>query len=252
MEHNNYMEEKSVYQLFFKYFLLFEMLSIIISVLSLGLLTPLVLYYRYKKETESTIISGKRLIFKGKLIDAYKRYILWMIITFIIIVSYQYFISLIIDNFNRSLPPVINTIITSTVITFLSSVFIKSSFRRWKYKSIIIDNQESYYKGNMLLVIVTSMIRKLLNIISICIFYPLIKEISYKYEIRGVIVSSRKLTCKAISKELYKTWFINLLWLILSLGLYFPYMIYRLNKILVANLELSNLNLLTIKEGEIK
>ncbi len=246
------MEEKSLYQLSFKYFLLFEMLSIIISVLSLGLLTPLVLYYRYKKETESTIISGKKLVFKGKLIDAYKRYFLWMIITSLIIISYQYIISLLVNNLKKTLPPAIDTIITSTVITFLSSVFIKSSFRRWKYKSIIIDNQESYYKGNMILVIITSIIRKVLNIISIGIFYPLIKEISYKYEIRGVIISLRKLTCKTISKELYKTWFINLLWLILTLGLYFPYMIYRLNKILVANLELSDFNLLTIKEGEIR
>ncbi len=246
------MNEKSRYQLTFGHYLLFEILTFLISVFSLSLLTPLVLYYRYKKETEATIIDGQKLIFKGRLIEAYKRYFLWLIITIIIILIYQYISALLINNYARYLSLELYSLLTSSIITFLSSVFIKSSFRRWKYKSIRIDNEESYYKGNMLLVVVTSAIRKILNIISIGIFYPLIKEISYKYEIRGVVISSRKLVCKRISKELYKTWFINLLWLLLSLGLYLPYLSYQLNKILVSNLELRDINLLTIKEGVIK
>lgn len=236
------MGKKNVFNLSFKKYLLFEMLSFIVSLLSLSLLSPLIFYYRYKKEAEATIINGKQLKFIGKIYEAYIRYILWVTITAIIIVSYQYISTLIIENLHQPLPSPIYYLVTSTVITFLSGVFIKSSFRRWKYKSTIIDNEKSFYKGSMLWVIISSTLRKILNIISIGLFYPLIKEISYQYEIRGVVISSRKLLSRNISKELYKTWFKNLLWLILSLGIYLPYLSYKMTLILVSTLELSKIN----------
>ena len=81
--------KESLFTIKRKEFVFYELLLFLTSVFSLTLLTPLFIYISYKKYAESMVIDGKIVVFKGKLYEIYWRYLLWLILTSLIITIYQ-------------------------------------------------------------------------------------------------------------------------------------------------------------------
>lgn len=236
------MEKKTFYDLNFKKYALIELLSFIVSVVSLTLLRPLILFYQYKIEAESTYIEGKQLKFKGKLIELYIIYFVWLVITIIIVDIYQYVSVLLLKEIKFDLSYPIYYLITTSMITFLSATFIKGAFRRWKYRSTYHINEKLYYKGHIIWLIITTFIRKILNILSVGIFYPLIKDINFRYEVNRIQIGNRKLEYQSCYKKINKLWFKNILKIIFTLGIYIIFIQYLIKKELIESITIKEKN----------
>ncbi|NYV27828.1 DUF898 family protein [Streptobacillus felis] len=66
----------------------------ILSVLTLGLLTPWLLASNYRWEAENTYINGKQLYFDGKGSQLIGKWIVWLLLTIITCGLYRFIVSL--------------------------------------------------------------------------------------------------------------------------------------------------------------
>lgn len=225
-----------------KEYILWCLIKLILNTFSLTIIKPILLYIEYKKEAESTLIDGQKLYFKGRLKEIILLYYIWLFFTIMII-----FITLIIIHhfyyrlsFYFSIS--IIDIAISTLITFFSQFFVKINIKKWKYHSTYIKNShhKSFYKGHLFLVILSSTIRKILTILSVGLFYPTIKMISYRYECRGIIISNNHLISDYHPLTIYKTWIKSLVLIVITLGFYWPFVDFKLKKEMIEHLHFDN------------
>ncbi len=212
--------------------------KLLLNTFSFTIIKPLLLYIEYKKEAESTLIDGQQLYFKGRLKEIILRYYIWLIITTLIIFITLFFINYFYNKITLYLPVSIIDIATSALITFLSQFFLNMSIRKWKYHSTYIENNnnKSFYKGHFFLIILASGIRKILTILSIGLFYPTIKMISYRYECHGIVISNHHLTSDYHPLMMYKTWIKDLFLIIITLGFYWPFVSFKIKKEMIEHL----------------
>ncbi len=235
-------KECSTFNMSKKEYVVLFLLRFGLSLLSLSILSPFLIYLEYKREAENTIIDGYSLRFKGKLKDIVLIYYIWLFITALIVSLYLYLIDLFQSRLLTSLPPIVFSILSSSVVTLLSSVFLKSRVRKWRYRSTIIEDQDdnSFFSGNMILVIIYAALRKILAFISIGLFYPLMKQLNLRYECRGIKISSRSLKVENENWLLMKIWLKSLFILIITLGIYWPFLSYRLKKTMIEHIHMEN------------
>lgn len=75
----------------FKSFLI-RLVNHLLSFLSLGLLKPVVLWWQMKTEVENTYIDGKKLVFTGTIGAFYKKYIIWLLLSWVTFSIYAWFV----------------------------------------------------------------------------------------------------------------------------------------------------------------
>lgn len=225
-----------------KEYILWCLIKIILNTFSLTIIKPILLYIEYKKEAESTLIDGQQLYFKGRLKEIILLYYIWLFITILIILIVLIIINQFYYRLTFYFPISIIDIAISAIITFLSQIFLNINIKKWKYYSTYIQNShhKSFYKGHLFLVILSSVIRKILTIISVGLFYPTIKIINYRYECRGIIISNNNLTSDYHPLMIYKIWIKSLLLIIITLGFYWPFVSFKLKKEMIEHLHFDN------------
>ncbi len=234
-------KKRSCFNMPKKEYVILNILRFVLSFLSLTIATPFLIYWEYKKEADSTIIDGKQLKFVGKLKEIILVYYIWLLITGVIVTIYLFILDYIYGLILYKLPPFIFSLLSSSLVTLMNSAFLKSRVRKWKYSSTIIKNAESNssYKGNMLLVVIYSALRKVLAFISVGLFYPLMKQLNFRYECQGVIISSYSLKADKEDWILLKKWMTAMGLTLITFGIYWPFFSYELKRLMVERLHLN-------------
>lgn len=232
----NHQEASSTFSMTAKEYILYEILSFFLNFFSLGLCTPLLLYIKYKRQAEATIIDQKKICFKGTLRGIYIRYLIWYAITALVVAAYQWLLALFLTHVENA-PRIIIHFLSSVVVTFFSTFFIRASFRKWKYQSTVFLEEEknSGYQGNIFRLMIYQVAIQGLNVISVGLFYPATKMLRLHYEYRGIILSSYRLQMDIKKFLMKKRWLIHLLFIFLSLGLYWFYFEYQMIKQVVSH-----------------
>ena len=230
--------KESLFTIKRKEFVFYELLLFLTSVFSLTLLTPLFIYISYKKYAESMVIDGKIVVFKGKLYEIYWRYLLWLILTSLIVTIYQIALSRI----SSFVPSFLFRFLSSTLLTFLSSFFLNMTTRKWKYRSMYFLNEQgkSSYKGNLFHLVFYQAIIQVLNIISLGLFYWPIQALRFKYEYEHVMISSYTFEIHFQVKESLVRWLKNLFFLFITFGFYAIIMKYESMKHNIENLHIKS------------
>lgn len=226
----NKQESRSTFSMTAKEFIFYEVLSLFISLFSLGLCTPLLLYFKYKRQAEATKIDQKQVCFKGTLSGIYFRYMIWYIVTAIILSLYQWLLTIVLTQL-ENVPRIIIHFLTSIVVTFFSTFFIRAAFRKWKYRSTFFlheEQKESSYHGNIFYLMLYQIAIQILNIISVGLFYPATKMLRLHYEYRGIYLSSHRLQIDIQKLLTRKEWLLRLLFIFITFGLYWFYFEFRM------------------------
>ncbi len=230
-------EANSSFSMTAKEYILYDVLSFFVNFFSLGLCMPLLRYIKYKRQAEATIIDQKKICFTGTLKDIYIRYLIWYFITALVLAAYQWFLTILLVNI-ENLPRILIHFLSSVLVTFFSTFFIRVAFRKWKYQSTSFLGEEekiSKYRGNMFYLMIYQIAIQILNVISVGLFYPATKMLRLHYEYRGIILSSHQLQIDIKKFLTKKRWIVHLLFIFLTLGFYWFYFEYQIIKQVVSH-----------------
>lgn len=220
-----------------KEYIFYEVLSFFLNIFSLGLCTPLLLYIKYKRQAEATKIDQKKICFKGTLRGIYMRYLIWYGITALVVAAYQWLLAIFLAHIGNA-PRIVIHFLSSVLVTFFSTFFIRASFRKWKYQSTFFLGEEeksSGYQGNIFHLMMYQVAIQGLNVISVGLFYPATKMLRLHYEYRGIFLSSYRLQIDIKRFLMKKRWVIHLLFIFLTFGLYWLYFEYQMIKQVVSH-----------------
>lgn len=137
---------------------LISVVEALLSFVSLGWLKPVVYIWKMKTEVENTWINGKKLVFTGNVGDLYKKYIIWLLLTYVTFGIYGLFLSrnLLayqcehthfegeegVSSYNATVGGIIKLNLGNFFLKFFSpaKAFVKE--RAFYTKSVVIDGKE--------------------------------------------------------------------------------------------------------------
>lgn len=235
-----YGDTKSRFEYPLKKFYFKFIFYIFISVISLFMLVPLAYYLYSKDKYKEFYIDNKRVIFKGKLRDAYISFVPWFILSslvFLVVIQLRltaiyYWIST-----NPNIIFVYETTLISVLPNIILFFAIFTRLYKWSISNLYFleKQEETFYIRNIIQTMIVAGSIKAINYLSVGILYPISLCIKSWDRIGRTVISGNKLEFNVSIKEAY-LWFLGRLFMIIiSLGLYFPVYMYKKEKWITKN-----------------
>ena len=201
----------------------------LMAILSLTLLYPLAFYLDTKYFTKRKYIDGKQLEFRGNVWDIYVIYLIGTFTTLALLslinrLYYDYGMTLL-----ASWWPRISSAITVGLIGFLITV----QENKYVQQNAHFANQEqseSGYEVHVFWMIGKLTIVKILQVLSAGLLFPITMRIEYLYNYQRGYIDNTHFTYKFSLKKMYPRWFLDFFLIYISLGLYAPMAIIRIDK----------------------
>jgi len=225
---------------FYAKFLFWSLLTII----SVGALLPYAYYLYSKEKYQIAYIDNKRLVFNGKVVDAYITfiggYVFFAIsITALNIISTNLLPLIVIEN--ERIKTLVDTLITTlinTLPTIFFSTFILARLSKWQQKNLHLISsveEKSYYEFHIVKSIILAILRKLLKYISFGLGNPAEIKLKEYFLINRYFCSEKRLKFDGSMLSSYK-WFLWRFYLVfITFGFYLPIYVYKYNNWVIMN-----------------
>ena len=206
------------------------------SVLSVGILLPYAYYLYSKDKYKNVYIDNKKIVFTGRIEDAYFTFIGGYILLSLIIMGFNYattYILPLIKIDNETAKTWVDSLIT-TLVNALPTILVTSLliFRlyKWQQQNIHIISrldEPSYFETHIVRALVGAILRKLLSFFSFGLGNPASIYFREKFLCDRQFCSELKLNFKGNILSSY-SWFLWRYYLnIVSFGIYYPIYLYR-------------------------
>lgn len=203
-----------------------ELSKWLVSIVSLSILTPLSVYNFEKWRISNSQISGKILIFTGKLWHCYGLYVVWLCILSLFFLLSNY-ILYILDLF---LPHDVVFWVVNAIVLYLNANLLQSIYRMWAkrqvtfaeslvptiVKSKIFDSMKVYF------------LAWLITFFSLKLASPTAHNIKMKYYAKCLKISGQNLDFVENEKTIYSFWWKDVFLSIVTLGFYLPVLHYKI------------------------
>jgi hypothetical protein len=202
-------------------------LKYLATIASVSLLYPAVVFFFDRWEVSQTRIDGERLVFDGRLVQAYFIYFSGMLFIAFFAALLRRYASGIEAFLGRYAGTILNGINAG-----LGAILINGRLQKWKARHTKASGRDgrSRLKKNVFNVAALTLATWALGIITLGLSYPLIYAIKETYFTEVSDVSGRNLAFYGGVKDAYKGWIFSVIFIVLTLGLYLLVLEYGLNK----------------------
>ena len=196
----------------------------------------------------NTKINGKRLVFDGKTKHLYIIYlsgVLFAVITFLTFTFITAFIAVLLEKngYEVNLFKGIVFKFYGTIPTLFFAIFITSRFYKYRNKHthyVGYSNTESGLKLQLYKIILSSIIFKIIIVLTSFIGYPFALNIRERFLQSRRYIDGDDLKFKGSIGRICGIWYLGLVLSILTLLLYIPYLFFKLNRYIITNTVLKN------------
>lgn len=217
---------KSVFLGSLKQYYVLEILQWIVSIATATLLLPYTVYHFERWRVTNSQISGKRLLFKGKLWHAYGIFLIWLI-------SLSLFLALsnfVLDVLNLLLPKQFVFWAVNLIVLFLNTYLLRIYYRMWVKRCLAFAESiaPTALKSMPLKTMETSVKAWAICTFSLKLASPHAHYLKMKHFAEQTMLSGKRLKFEGGLDELYKVWWQSLGLCLLTLGLYLPVLHYKI------------------------
>ncbi len=206
----------------------FEAIEWVASIFSLSLLLPYMTYSFEKWRVEQSQISGHQLYFLGKLWQAYVIYLAWLFVY----VGFSAISNLVLYFFGLLLPQKIAFWAVNAIGLLLGAVFLQGLYRRWVRRKLSFDGTiaPTFLKSATPSKIKIYVKAWLITFFSLKLASPHAHELKMQYFASLTKINGRNLIFKGTKGEIYKFWWKDLVLCFLTLGIFVPFLHYKIYK----------------------
>lgn len=203
-----------------------ELSKWLVSIVSLSILTPLSVYNFEKWRISNSQISGKILIFTGKLWHCYGLYFVWLCVLIAFFSLYNYILYIL----NLLFPHEVVFWVVNAIVLYLNASLLQTIYRMWSKRSVAFAEsivptvvKSQFWKGAqvyLLAWLITTFTLKLAS--------PTAHQIKMKYYAVCLKISGQNLDFVENEKTLYDFWWKDVFLSIVTLGFYLPVLHYKI------------------------
>ncbi len=215
----------------------FEVLQWLAGVLSLSLLTPYMVCGFERWRVSQSEIDGHRLVFTGKIWQAYAIYGFWVLITLI----FGSISNLVLYFFGLLLPKQLAFWAVNGLILLINTFFLQTQYRHWVRRKVEFEGgfAPSSIQSKFSETLRTSVVAFLITFFSLKLASPHAHQLKMEHYSFSTKISGRNLKFLGSRKALYKLWWPNLALSIVTFGLYLPILHYLVYKWRIEGLSLA-------------
>lgn len=193
----------------------------VVTIFSLTLLFPLCYWYQSRYIINRKTVEGKKCYFDGKLKIMYLLYIGFLALDIgIIFLIYFLYKKAGIDAF-ENIPANIITALTMAITHFFVATIQEIYVQKHTHFVGEQYGKSGYYFKFWMMLFKTAL-TKITNTMFLGLLYPITHVINYRYSYKRGYYDDIKLDYKFSLKGLYPRWFLDLLLIVITLGLYIP------------------------------
>ena len=196
------------------------LLFIVMTIASFFILLPLAYHLFSKWIIPKTYIDNQRLIYRGKVIEIYKKFFIAIIFTIVAVVGANMALYYL-DKWNI----ISLTIASNTIITFLATFFITRAMKIYVHKHTHFVNskyKDSTYTFHPFLMIITKFAVFILNTITGYFLFPVTTGLNDKYDANRKLIDGYSFVYKARYRGYILKWILTVILCIITFGLYIP------------------------------
>lgn len=203
-----------------------ELSKWLVSIVSLSILTPLAVYNFEKWRTENSQISGKSLIFKGKLWHAYGLFLIWLCILAVFFAVSNYILYVL----NLLFPQEVVFWVVNLIVLYLNASLLQTIYRMWVKRSMAFAESivPTVVKSNVWLTIKTYVFAWLIATFSLKLASPTAHQIKMEYHANCLQISGQNLKFIESEKTIYSFWWKDVFLSMVTLGFYLPVLHYKI------------------------
>lgn len=211
---------------------------IFISLISLLTLAPYAYYKVCEIRYNHTFIDNKKVVFRGKIADAYYQFALGLILVvislFLVDIFKKYFLNDLLSNIPSPFDGLVSAAIAAAPAMIITALLFNRLFV-WSIKNIFFVSDTnfvsylklSYLKLSIVKAVLSAILRKIAEFVSFGFGRPLLIVIKERYIVGRQYISQNKLIFLGRILSAYKWLFWRYLLIIPTFGFYYPIYLYK-------------------------
>ncbi|MCR4611853.1 MAG: DUF898 domain-containing protein [Lachnospiraceae bacterium] len=212
---------------------------ILISVFSAGILFPFAYYKLTQRLSEHTLIDGRKIVFVGRLRGVYGVFILGLL-SLAFVIGLEYVLKILITG---KLAVRLAHMIIAGLTSLVFTTIIRTGLWRWRMENTHFadsDCKESVLLLDVVRSVEISIIKWFITFVTLTIAYPYIYYLMADYYTNRTQIDKEQLLFTGKRREIFKIYFINLLFSIITLGVLLPRQLFLMKEWTVRNIHLND------------
>ena len=209
-----------------KDYYVYDLSKWLVSIASLLVLTPLVVYNFEKWRTTNSQISGKMLVFKGKLWHAYGIFLVWFCLfgAFLAISNYVLYV------LDLLLPHNLSFWVVNGIVILFNAYLLRTFYRMWVKRCLAFEGSvvPTIVKTRLWATIRFAVLAWFISVFSLNLAAPSAHQLKMVDFAQGLQISGQNLQFLESEKTIYMFWWKDVLLCLATLGFYIPILHYKI------------------------